>query len=310
MAYRYGSTGFSQPRIGSGYQYGSGDARDPNYFVNPDGLAAARAQRNSTMAAQDALWRQHNANSMAMRDAQAAYEWQQKADRENKLEMNRLGLSPLKEQFGDERSAAYQTVYEDVNGPTGEVSWKTAKDLGAGIQMSVGGLDGSAPAPISASPLVGRRTRRMVRPELQEAYDTWVETGGAGGNPTRSVADLQAIEANKSNEIIERQNNQASLNMQRDRANNLVRGATAAGRILANDDMRTASASDIANDMLTTAGLSMSPQATQAQPTPAAQPSSDGQSQFQKFAIMYRQNYPNATDEQIEQVYINHGGVI
>lgn len=297
MAYRYGS--FQQPRIGSGYQYGSGDARDPNYFVNPSGLAAARAQRNSTLAAQDALWRQHNANSMAMRDAQAAYEWRQKADRENKLEMNRLGLSPLKEQFGDERSAAYQTVYEDVNGPTGEVSWKTAKDLGAGIQMSVGGLDGSAPAPISASPLVGRRTQRMVRPELQEAYDTWVETGGAGGNPTRSVADLQAIEANKTNEITERQNNQASLNMQRDRANNLVRGATAAGRILAGDDMRTASASDIANDMLTTAGLTM-PEGQNQLPAPAPAIGATGATpEEMELLEQYRALYPNRSDDEI-----------
>ena len=75
--------------------------------------------------------------------------------------------------------------------------------------------------------------------------------------------------------------------------------------------MNVGNANTIAHDMMTTAGLTM-PTAQAQQPTaaPAAAAATGGQSQYDKFAIMYRQNYPNATDEQIEQVYLSHGGVL
>ena len=236
------------------YEYGGVSYNDPqkarharwySQSVNPDGIAAARAQRNATLEAQDQLWRQHNANSMAMRDAQAAYEWQQKADRENQRMRNRMGISPLEEQLADPYSAAYQTVYEDVEAPTGKVSYKTADDLGAGIQMSIGGTDGSAPAPIGISPLVGRRTRREIRPEYAEAQQQ------LGMPSTRTLTmdeyrERKNIDAETSKSVKEYINN---LAISRDQKQAMWEGYVTKAKLRANDPLRTESLDDVVGDL-------------------------------------------------------------
>lgn len=85
-----------------------------------------------------------------------------KAKTDELKRQNILGLGTMPAMLNDRDSALYQNTY----GPNNQ----TAEELGAGVEMSVGGIDGSAPTPLPASPLAGLRISRTIRPENADAH--------------------------------------------------------------------------------------------------------------------------------------------
>lgn len=281
MAYQYGR--FQQPKIGSGYRYGSGD--DIGGFI-PSSLAAASQQRNATLNAQHNLWEQSNANAIAMRQRQAALENEMRAKRQDQRQRNIMGISPLSEQLADENSAAFQSVYEDVHAPTGDVSWKTAEQLGDGIQMSVGGLDGSAPAPIGVSPLSGRRMRREIRPEFAEAQER-LGVPSTRTLTTDEFAERESIRTNLKMQIERiRNDNRLTLDQKKAAVEAAIRGAN----MRSSDPTNIGKGNEIAGNLVSDveeiyADIPQTPAATptpapRATPAPTPAPATQGEIQM------------------------------
>jgi len=136
------------------YEYSGGMS-----MGRPKTIADTMREREEMERAQGAMWAQGEADYVA--DARARRN-AVLAERDKMFlegERNRLGLSPLANQLNDPYSAAYETVDAKGNRPE------------PFIDLEVGGLDGSAPAPIPTkrSSAFGLGLHRQVKPQFQEA---------------------------------------------------------------------------------------------------------------------------------------------
>jgi hypothetical protein len=278
--------------------------------INQANELRRRYGTDDPIAIQDIVAQQANQDRMnQLQQAEQIKQQDASAQTDELGRRNRLGLGTLSSMLLDPESALYHYEYDSgQKDAQGKAVYQTPEQLGAKPQMSIGDMNGSAPADLPPQPVaLGGLGIRRINAGMQDKLDALSPNASRTLSPEeynnrlQLQADLRAKQSQADNDA----------RAARDAAKAGVTIATKQADIQAHDVTNTGKSNQIAADMATSATLGISPLAksvsasrTTTTPDPikvdvAPIGSKAPPKSYDEFAAMYRAKYPNATDDQV-----------